>query len=718
MASAALRWISTVWVSWLAILLCAGFVPCPANAEEMPPALLIETGGHTSGTLEAATDAEGRILVTASDDRTARVWSLPDLRPLQVLRPPILSGEGIGLSAVAVSPDGRFAAIEGQGATGDEHRVLIFDLATADIAHIIAHLPSSVLSLAYARDGSALAAGFNDGQGLKVWNTATWTERFSDTAYQEGLYALAYGPEGRLAAAALDGMLHLYGASGTLEARDKLRVGQLPVRAAFSPDGASVVVVFEDATDLEIRDGRTLAEKARPDMAGLDGPMARAAFGRDGTLYASGDPIVRGTRPVFAWGGQGAGPRRIAFTGFASGEGIFGIRPLPDGGMVLTSEMGALLSYSQYSALRAAQPTLAQQLTTGFEISNPTRRFLLSPDGAEIAWAATDRRLVWQKFDARMLQLALPGAEPAGLRDWTSEAGPLQVSDWDNGSQPKLNGRTLALDHHEIARAVSVAPGRIVLGTAWNLRQFDANGVQRWVRRVTGEVWRVNQSLDCRLVVAAGGDGTLRWFRAEDGADVLTLFVTTDGRWVAWTPSGYYAASASGDDLIGWQVNRGPDHAPDFFPASQFQDEYLRPDIVQRVLTSASEADARRDADAARGVASRPPRPVTADLPPVLSAGVRRADHAGPGNRPENGRVIAFTVRSPPDRAVRAVHVCVRLIPLRDCVARDDAVLNGSGGGEIAVDLGAGMIAEVRLQATTETRVSRPVLVRIGEAAR
>lgn len=39
----------------------------------------------------------------------------------------------------------------------------------------------------------------------------------------------------------------------------------------------------------------------------------------------------------------------------------------------------------------------------------------------------------------------------------------------------------------------------------------------------------------------------------------MALFLTRDAqRWVAFTASGYYAASPGGEDLIGWQVNRGP----------------------------------------------------------------------------------------------------------------------------------------------------------------
>ena len=70
-----------------------------------------------------------------------------------------------------------------------------------------------------------------------------------------------------------------------------------------------------------------------------------------------------------------------------------------------------------------------------------------------------------------------------------------------------------------------------------------------------------------RMAVAAFGDGTIRWYRLRDGMELLAFFPHRDQkRWVLWTPSGYYDASPGADELIGWHVNRGRDHAADFFP--------------------------------------------------------------------------------------------------------------------------------------------------------
>ena len=133
------------------------------------------------------------------------------------------------------------------------------------------------------------------------------------------------------------------------------------------------------------------------------------------------------------------------------------------------------------------------------------------------------------------------------------------------------------------------------------LRAFDAEGRQLWERAGPAAAWGVNISDDGRIIVAAYRDGTIRWQRWSDGAELLALFVNRKTKaWVAWTPSGYYKASPGGEDLIGWHVNRGWNEAADFFPASKFRDKYARADIVDRVLDTLDEGEAIRQANLAR----------------------------------------------------------------------------------------------------------------------
>jgi hypothetical protein len=85
-------------------------------------------------------------------------------------------------------------------------------------------------------------------------------------------------------------------------------------------------------------------------------------------------------------------------------------------------------------------------------------------------------------------------------------------------------------------------------------------------------------------------------------------------RWIAWTPQGYYDASAGADDLIGWQVNHGYDQAPDFFPAPQFQQRFSRRDVIARVLDTLDVDKAVKEANLAAGQPTAKAAPAVASL--------------------------------------------------------------------------------------------------------
>ncbi len=79
---------------------------------------------------------------------------------------------------------------------------------------------------------------------------------------------------------------------------------------------------------------------------------------------------------------------------------------------------------------------------------------------------------------------------------------------------------------------------------------------------------------------------------------LATLFANSRRDWAFWTPQGYYEASADGDALFGWQVNRGLHALPDFYRADQFRKKLERPDVLERLLPAGSLDEAFRQAAA------------------------------------------------------------------------------------------------------------------------
>lgn len=100
----------------------AGLVATARAAEPTTtPILRIETGMHVAMIRRIVADSNGRWLVTASDDKSLRVWDLNNvgatgrspLQPVRIIRPPIGEGNEGKLYSVALSPDGSIIACGG-----------------------------------------------------------------------------------------------------------------------------------------------------------------------------------------------------------------------------------------------------------------------------------------------------------------------------------------------------------------------------------------------------------------------------------------------------------------------------------------------------------------------------------------------------------------------------------------------------------------------------
>jgi WD40 repeat protein len=690
------------------------------NAAVGEPLLRIETGTHTATSDDASVDAGGTVLVSASRDKTARIWSLPDLRPIGVLRPPIGSGEQGRVHAVAVSPDAHLAAIAGwiPSETADGQDVLVFDLQTRRIVlRLTSGLPNIIVALAFSPDGKRLAAGIGSAHGIRIWSVSTGTMLTDDRDYGDSTYGLAFAPDGRLAAASLDGAIRLYDPQGRRLLRTETGAGKQPFKVRFDPRGQMLATIFANVLAVELRDGTSLTLQSQADVSGLTGKsFSTVGWSATGaTLYAGGFPTDRGRAPVFAWSDADRKIRHISAAGFATIPSA--VLLTPDDRLVLLSRAGDIAVIGPGGKPLAERRTSAGNLGTALnDYASPTRRLSLSRDGTQVEWVPYGAPNQVLRFDAHRLEFATGTPPSSSDRGWTDREGELQVDNWDNHPDPKLNDKLLALEPPDQAQSVAVADGRILIGASWFLHVFDRTGQQLWATSIPAAAWRVNQSADGRLAVAALGDGTIRWYRLRDGHELLALFVSSDThRWIAYTPSGYYDASAGGEGLIGWQVNNKPGQTADFFPASKFRRRFYRPAIVSQVLTTLDETEAVRAADTKHDAPTPTElqREVLLDRPPVVTI-VAPRDGAQ-----LNGEAAALDaeVRSPTGQAITRIEVRLNARPVQAEVGGSQPINSIAGERlerrHISVPIPPGQDANLQLIAWIDDRSSEPATLRL-----
>jgi WD40 repeat protein len=276
-----------------AILLAA--LQCIAAEPTALPLPRLETGMHTAGIERIATDAAGRWVVTASQDKTARVWEVASGRQLTVLRPPQdVDNEG-KLYAVALSPNGAVVAVG--GSTGwdwdKKMAIYLFDRASGRLLRRLPGLPSAVHHLAFSPDGRWLAASLGGTNGVRLFEVTRGEETGRDAAYKDSSLRVIFSPDGRrLLTTSYDGQVRLYAVKdGTLgqPTRASPGGGQRPYAARFSPDGHSIAVGFDDSTVVQVLNANTLTEIARPSTVGVDnGNLRSVAWSVDGRFLVAG----------------------------------------------------------------------------------------------------------------------------------------------------------------------------------------------------------------------------------------------------------------------------------------------------------------------------------------------------------------------------------------------------------------------------------------------
>ncbi len=224
------------------------------------------------------------------------------------------------------------------------------------------------------------------------------------------------------------------------------------------------------------------------------------------------------------------------------------------------------------------------------------------------------------RFDLRQRRLDTNPPPDGALA--AGRAAGLDIRGWENTEQPTLAGKRLDLEDGDKSRSLAITRDSrsFVLGTNWNLNRFDSAGNRLWKIAAPDVAWSVNITGDGRIVVAAYGDGTIRWHRMSDGAELLAFFPHSDRkRWVAWTPLGHYVASPGGEDLIQWQINRGLDQEPEVYTASRFRDQFYRPDIIDHVLQELDPQKALEVADRAAGRRPTAVKSIAEDTPPRVA---------------------------------------------------------------------------------------------------
>jgi len=217
----------------------------------------------------AFSPVDNQIIVTASNDGTARIWEFGSRRVLHVLAHRDANGTGGAVRQAVFSPDGR------QIATAcEDGAVRFWETATGNAVGAI-KLDGSALAVAYSADGRRIIAGGGSGKAI-VFDVESREPLVRYLGHTAAIHSVALSPDGRRAlTGSSDRLVKLWDTDVQHAAASESQESELSVRTAdaegptdgkeilslrhhdqavtsvaFSPDGHSVLSASLDGTSI------------------------------------------------------------------------------------------------------------------------------------------------------------------------------------------------------------------------------------------------------------------------------------------------------------------------------------------------------------------------------------------------------------------------------------------------------------------------------------